>query len=549
MTPGARKIAVAAAGLALTALAGIAALSTADFFPNPAAAAQATTDYDDDDDGLIDVRTIAQLNAMRWDMNGDGAVAAGDAANYLLAFPNRDTAAATRMGCPETDMPSDNVADCTGYELRADLDFDANDDGSVNSSDTYSGAPTGANLHNWTPIGRGGFFGGWRADFKGNNRTISNLTISSSAQRVGLFGGTENGVDISGVGLLNVNITASRAGGDSAGALAGEIRGTTVRSSYSTGSLTAAGTGVNAHFGGLVGNSHQANAGATIEASWSTVNISSARPSIWAGGLLGNQTNGSITASYAAGSVALTGAGAVAGGLVGLTNNAAITASYAIGPATSTGSGGTAGGLYGSNHAVDPSTITASYWDATTSGIADDADADMPEGKTTRELQSPSPYTDIYAAWNVNVDGNAGNDDPWDFGQAMQYPMLKWDGMSIQRQGSLAMGMPDADTNGQAPTVGRMARVCLTTGPSLRAAGTGGAAHQPWVWQRSTSWSRNLGDAGWTNIAEDGGGTYEYTPVAADRGRYLRACVALRSSDSRAGGTDKACVGPFAPVQ
>ena len=31
-----------------------------------AGASAQTTDYDDDDDGLIDIRTLAQLNAMRW---------------------------------------------------------------------------------------------------------------------------------------------------------------------------------------------------------------------------------------------------------------------------------------------------------------------------------------------------------------------------------------------------------------------------------------------------------------------------------------------------
>ena len=35
-------------------------------------AAQSTTDYDDNGNGLIDVTTLAQLNAMRWDLDGDG---------------------------------------------------------------------------------------------------------------------------------------------------------------------------------------------------------------------------------------------------------------------------------------------------------------------------------------------------------------------------------------------------------------------------------------------------------------------------------------------
>ena len=54
----------------------------------PGVAAQATTDYDTDNDGLIEVNSLERLNAIRWDLNGDGVVASADQANYLVAFPN-----------------------------------------------------------------------------------------------------------------------------------------------------------------------------------------------------------------------------------------------------------------------------------------------------------------------------------------------------------------------------------------------------------------------------------------------------------------------------
>ena len=38
----------------------------------PGVAAQDETDYDSDDDGLIEVADLAQLNAIRWDVDGDG---------------------------------------------------------------------------------------------------------------------------------------------------------------------------------------------------------------------------------------------------------------------------------------------------------------------------------------------------------------------------------------------------------------------------------------------------------------------------------------------
>ena len=42
-------------------------------------AAQTPTDYDTDNDGLIEVDSLAKLNAMRWDLNGDGVVDPVDA--------------------------------------------------------------------------------------------------------------------------------------------------------------------------------------------------------------------------------------------------------------------------------------------------------------------------------------------------------------------------------------------------------------------------------------------------------------------------------------
>ena len=47
----------------------------------------------------------------------------------------------------------------------------------------------------------------------------------------------------------------------------------------------------------------------------------------------------------------------------------------------------------------------------------------------TSQLQTPTAYgtgTSIFKDWNVNVDGKTGNDDPWDFGTANQYPALKF---------------------------------------------------------------------------------------------------------------------------
>ena len=44
----------------------------------------AQTDYDSDNDRLIDITTLAQLNAMRWDLNGDGVDASVEHRLYEL---------------------------------------------------------------------------------------------------------------------------------------------------------------------------------------------------------------------------------------------------------------------------------------------------------------------------------------------------------------------------------------------------------------------------------------------------------------------------------
>ena len=89
--------------------------------------------------------------------------------------------------------------------------------------------------------------------------------------------------------------------------------------------------------------------------------------------------------------------------------------SYAIGSVTGTSS---VGGLVGS--ASSQITVTASYWDTESTGQSTSA---VGTGKTTSELQSPTGYSGIYAAWNVDVDNADGDnnaatgvDDPWNFG-------------------------------------------------------------------------------------------------------------------------------------
>ena len=63
-----------------------------------------TKDYDNNDDGYIEVSTLAQLNAIRWDMDGDGAPLSANATAWGTAFPG----ATADMGCPTTTTDADN---------------------------------------------------------------------------------------------------------------------------------------------------------------------------------------------------------------------------------------------------------------------------------------------------------------------------------------------------------------------------------------------------------------------------------------------------------
>ena len=187
-------------------------------------------------------------------------------------------------------------------------------------------------------------------------------------------------------------------------------------------------------------------------------------------------------------------------------NTGSISTSYAVGAVK--GVINNVGGLAGSSYDVLWSTTglrgttTNSYWDTGTTGQATSA---VGAGKTTHELQSLTGYTGIYANWNANLDGIAGNDDPWDFGTNRQYPVLKYGGLdpAKQRQTSIQ------SDNWNAPVVGE---------PVTSELHRDGDPTATWQWQSSAD------GATWTDIA--GATTATYIPVAADAasgGKFLRA--------------------------
>ena len=426
-------------------------------------------DYDATDNGLIDISTLAQLDAVRYDLDGSGADGlAGDALlNYQLAFPG----ALDGMGCPDGPDPDADPGDCTGYELTADLDFLGSQWSAI------GGGGLGHRL-GWRPIGGGAGYNGsdYTADFHGNGHTISNLYIrDTNRQHVGLFYALVGG-DYSGIGLVDADVTHTFnfapdpvvATFANTGALAGILVNGRVYNSYSTGRVAYHGTGAAAvgRTGGLVGTTwNDTGAGqiAHLAACWSAATVLSQSDSTWAnapdiaGGLLGLATAGTtVYASYASGAVASTAAARETrvGGLVGNSDpNSNITASYAAAPVSYAYTGsGTAGGVGPLN--TGSATITDSYYDSDVAGTFASTPGDA---KTTAELQTPTAadgYAGIYADWDLDIDGADGNnditdgvDDPWEFGTSSQYPILKFPGAA----GAAALQRPTLvsyDTDG-----------------------------------------------------------------------------------------------------
>ena len=391
----------------------------------PPAAAQmpAGIDYDLDDDGLLEIRTLAQLDAIRY--NGAAGLIIGVGytpppwsplierdRKFRLAFPNaiqadyrvedglRYRVPPHGCGYGADDVPFDGL--CNGYELANDLDFDTNGDGEITAADGPLSWGAGARAgKGWDPIPA------FPGNFQGNGYTISNMMINSDDHhRVGLFEQMGNSAFprvVDGLRMVNVDITAKHSydlsgptDGDlalRAGAVTAEAaRGANLRNCSATGAIvtSTSGTAAPTKAGGLVG---LLVGGSAIAASWADVDItantttdSETQESI--GGLVGvsgepatNVPVARITASYALGEIQSEKPSArlpnsnpasrdpsEVGGLVGAAVRTIVTASYAYGTVTNEKADTTGedlGGLIGATNAGGV-TVTASYWDRDT---------------------------------------------------------------------------------------------------------------------------------------------------------------------------------------
>ena len=409
-------------------------------------------DVDNDNNGLIEIRTLDDLALLRDDLNGDGE----DDGKI------DEITSVGSMGCPD-----DDDGGCIGYELNRSLDF--NDaDSYATDSDKMSVWTSG---NGWEPIGSCTGDStcplSYAGILDGNNHSIVGLHIvrDERVNGIGLFAaliGTVrnlrledanviiNNKNSNDAGLLagyapnarfeNILVSGVISGGSSVGALVGDTGDTRTAGTSATiigvivkdsnvsgtrvlGGLVGHGPGVKISgsyvaasniegtgdsLGGLVGHgpdtkiSYSYVAASSIEGSSGTV-----------GGLVGQGERTGIRYSYVTNSN-VTGY-SIIGGLIGGGSTATISHSYTTGGSV-TGTNRSIGGLTGtgtgtnieySYAAVDSLSgdngiggliglifhgqfgdISASYWDTDTTG-QDTSAGSGGEGKTTGELQMP----------------------------------------------------------------------------------------------------------------------------------------------------------------
>ena len=343
------------------------------------------TDYDTDDDGLIEIHNLRQLSAIRWDLDGTGEP------EYWFNLPFYQDAflgAIENMGCPD--------GECLGYELAADLSFDTNGNGIADSGDDYWNDQSG-----WVPIGiptvrTSSYAADYSGIFDGNGHTISHLMVGRRYETGnGLFAGLADSALVGNVVLASASVT----GGHWTGTIAGYSYGTLINVHSEDG--TVVGDGM---VGGLVGFN-----GGSVLASASSGQVNART---MAGGIAGwNADNIAACASFNARVTAYEGiVGGLAGRSFGVVANS-LSAGYIDGAA--------AGGLVGEDYGF----TFGSWFDATAAPIRLGG---SPQGLPTEALQAPTGPTGIYTGWDfVDFDVDGAADDLWDYGTEIDYPVLR----------------------------------------------------------------------------------------------------------------------------
>ena len=403
---------------------------------------------DADGDGLIEISTLAELNNVRFSLDGS---------KYKTSASDSGNAG----GCPG--------GVCIGYELMNDLDFDGmirdtltwvrNNDGTYTldtDDDVDAYFDVGTITGGWVPIGDRIL--PFTGVFEGNGFAISNLLTVRPGIDIGLFGAIGTGAIVRNVHLVanlakSTATAAAHVGGlvgtqtggaiiacstsgtaepgavddSNVGGLVGQMSGGHIVGSRATGPVR--GLTADDNIGGLVGTQ---SGSTTITASFATGAVTGGLGADSAGGLVGNMEGGSITASYAIGDAAGDAGADIVGGLVGIQSGSFITASWATGDADGgAGTGDFAGALVGI-----ASTITASWGfgdaegetDGSAGSVSTGTTLDLPTGVTT---PAGLTATNVPASWNAAASSTLG---AWDFGTSTQTPALRfadYDGIAL----------------------------------------------------------------------------------------------------------------------
>ncbi len=251
--------------------------TTAQTPATPTPTPTATPASDTDGNGLIEISTPAQLNAMRWDLDGDGdQVGEGDPDASVSPADRLTYFSLLRCSQPTATGAGPTPSTCKGYELMADISL--------------------ASYKPWTPIGARDSTGPWQAVFDGNGFKITGLEGAN-----GLFVDIGTAATADKTIVKNVYVVGAKINRDSthrlgsAGALAARNHGTII-GSYASGELESASAGGT---GGLVG----LNKG-TIAGSVADVNVKVTNDNRYAriGGFVG-VNNANIYGSYAYGDI------------------------------------------------------------------------------------------------------------------------------------------------------------------------------------------------------------------------------------------------------
>ncbi|WP_109829772.1 hypothetical protein [Reichenbachiella versicolor] len=325
------------------------------------------SDYDLDNDGLIEINSLEDLFEIENNLEGKSLYG-------------------NSMGCPETG--------CIGFELTRHLDFDTNSDGFVTAEDDYWNHGSGTR-----PIGDGS--NSFSAVFEGNGYEIRNLNGG------GLFMYARDAM------ILNLGIAGSQVhiyGGSQLGGIVGVGRNITISNCYVLGNII----GTDRFVGGLAGYLDDSK----IIKSYFQGTVEAEKI---AGGLAGRLQSGLVLNCYAKGDVTVQYYRA--GGLLGVDTETQIKYSLYSGTVktlTKKSGEGTIGGLVGGR----PDSVVNSYWRVSeTNQYLDKRNP----GYTDIEMQCPQRPNDpacsktLYEGWDATV---------WDFGRASNFPALVINGTS-----------------------------------------------------------------------------------------------------------------------